>query len=68
MIMLCGPLLLNARSPLAKALIRGRDAVLGTHRLEDVAFMLTESCERRPDLWSRFGPPPQVELGRCLEL
>jgi hypothetical protein len=39
-------------------------------RLEDVATVITESCERRPDLWSRFGPPPppQVELGRCLEL
>jgi hypothetical protein len=37
-------------------------------RLEDVAMVLTGSCERRHDLWSRFGPPPQVELGRCLEL
>jgi hypothetical protein len=39
-------------------------------RLEDVAMVITESCERRRDLWSRFGPPPppQVELGRCLEL
>jgi hypothetical protein len=32
--MLCGPWPLTARSPAAKVLMGGRDAVLGTHKLE----------------------------------